>query len=274
MLHAVLIGLHAAAGVVCFAAGLLCIPLRAPGSWRFRVYAGSLVAMLGFVIGSIAYSWVGLDVATRLIFTGLVGLGLYMVWRSGSAYVKLSRQLFIRRPRRRCERRGFRCWTRVNVHLADDMHKIVPNKPLSPVLLVRGSPRARRDTAPRTLAAASRSQSCESVGWAAPPTPSAQQTRAGPEANANLWRTDKSDRTSDRHVPKRNDQPSAGRCATGNCRVATRRRWIRSALRRRAGGYETGWFRGWITRRPGQDVDAQRRAGQDPPPVYPFEPRF
>jgi hypothetical protein len=90
MLHAVLIGLHAAAGVVCFAAGLLCIPLRAPGSWRFRVYAGSLVAMLGFVIGSIAYSWVGLDVATRLIFTGLVGLGLYMVWRSGSAYVKLS----------------------------------------------------------------------------------------------------------------------------------------------------------------------------------------
>lgn len=92
MLHSVLIGLHAAAGVLCFAAGLLCIPLRAPESWRFRIYAGSLVAMLGFVIGSIAYSWVGLDVTTRLIFTGLAGLGLYMVWRMSRAYVRLSRQ--------------------------------------------------------------------------------------------------------------------------------------------------------------------------------------
>jgi hypothetical protein len=92
MLHSVLIGLHAAAGVICFAAGLLCIPLRAPGSWRFRVYAGSLLAMLGFVIGSIAYSWVGLSVTTRLIFTCLAGLGLYMVWRASRAYLRLRRQ--------------------------------------------------------------------------------------------------------------------------------------------------------------------------------------
>jgi hypothetical protein len=92
MLHSVLIVLHAAAGVLCFAAGLLCIPLRAVGSWRFRIYAGSLVAMLGFVIGSIAYSWVDLDVATRLIFTGLVALGVYMVWRASRAYVRLTRQ--------------------------------------------------------------------------------------------------------------------------------------------------------------------------------------
>src|SRR5947207_633188 len=79
MLHTVLIALHATAGVGCFAAGLLCIPLQAPGSWRFRVYAGSLLAMLAFVAGSIAVGWADLDMTTRLIFTGLLGLGLSLV---------------------------------------------------------------------------------------------------------------------------------------------------------------------------------------------------
>lgn len=92
MLHTVLIVLHATAGVVCFVAGLLCIPLRAPGSWRFRVYAGSLLAMLAFVAGAIAVGWAGLDTTTRLIFTGLTGLGLYMVWRAGRAHARLRRQ--------------------------------------------------------------------------------------------------------------------------------------------------------------------------------------
>lgn len=92
MLHTVLIVLHATTGVVSFAAGLLCIPLQAPGSWRFRVYAGSLLAMLAFVAGSIAVGWAGLDTTTRLIFTGLTGLGLYMVWRAGRAHTRLRRQ--------------------------------------------------------------------------------------------------------------------------------------------------------------------------------------
>jgi len=43
MLRTVLIALHAAAGAACFAAGLLCLPLRAARSWRFRV-CGSLLA--------------------------------------------------------------------------------------------------------------------------------------------------------------------------------------------------------------------------------------
>jgi hypothetical protein len=93
MLHSILIALHAAAGVACLAAGLLCLlPLRAPGSWRFRVYGGSLLAMLGFVAGSIAVSWAGLDVTTRLIYTGLGGLGLHMLWRAGRARARLRRQ--------------------------------------------------------------------------------------------------------------------------------------------------------------------------------------
>lgn len=92
MLHTVLIVLHAAAGVVCFAAGLLCVPLQVPGSWRFRVYAGSLLAMLAFVAWAIAVGWAGLDMTTRLIFAGLIGLGLYMVWRAGRAQARLRRR--------------------------------------------------------------------------------------------------------------------------------------------------------------------------------------
>lgn len=41
-----LIGLHSMAGVASFAAGVVSLRLRAPGSWRFRVYLGSLAAML------------------------------------------------------------------------------------------------------------------------------------------------------------------------------------------------------------------------------------
>ena len=70
MLHTVLIALHATAGVGCFAAGLLCIPLQAPGSWRFRVYAGSLLAMLAFV----------------------AGFALFLLWRAGRAHARLRRQ--------------------------------------------------------------------------------------------------------------------------------------------------------------------------------------
>jgi hypothetical protein len=92
MLHTMLIVLHASAGVVAFTAGLFCIPLRAAGSWRFRVYAGSLLAMLVFVIAAISVTWAGLDLGSRLIFTGLSALGIYMVWRAGRAWARLRRQ--------------------------------------------------------------------------------------------------------------------------------------------------------------------------------------
>jgi hypothetical protein len=75
MLHTVLIVLHATAGVACFAAGLLCIPLQAPGSWRFRAYLGSLLAMLAFVAGAIGVAWGGLGLTSRLVSSGLSGLG-------------------------------------------------------------------------------------------------------------------------------------------------------------------------------------------------------
>jgi hypothetical protein len=48
-------------------AGLLCLPLRAPGSWRFRFYSGSVLDMLAFVAGSVGVSWVGLDMRVRVV---------------------------------------------------------------------------------------------------------------------------------------------------------------------------------------------------------------
>lgn len=92
MLHTVLIVLHAAAGVAAFVVGLFCLPLRVAGSWRFRIYVGSLVAMLVFVLGAIAVSWADLSLTSRLVFTGLTALGLYMLWRAGQAQARLQRQ--------------------------------------------------------------------------------------------------------------------------------------------------------------------------------------
>lgn len=92
MLHTWLIVLHSIAGVASFAAGVASLRLRAPGSWRFRVYLGSLAAMLAFVAGAIAVSWGGLGAGERLVFAGLSGLGLYMVWRAGRAHTRLRRQ--------------------------------------------------------------------------------------------------------------------------------------------------------------------------------------
>lgn len=86
-------------GVACFAAGLLCIPLQAPGSWRFRVYAGSLMAMLGFVAAAIGVSWADLELTSRLVFSGLFGLGLYMAWRVYRAWARLRRPVSGWRPR-------------------------------------------------------------------------------------------------------------------------------------------------------------------------------
>lgn len=99
MLHTALIVLHAGAGAACFAAGVLCILLQAPGSWRFRVYAGSLMAMLGFVAAAIGVLWADLELTSRLVFSGLFGLRLYMAWRAYRAWARLRRPAPGWRPR-------------------------------------------------------------------------------------------------------------------------------------------------------------------------------
>ena len=89
MLHTVLIILHAAAALVCFAAGVLSLGLRAATSWRFRLYFWSLLAMLLFMAGAIAAHWTDLDPTARLIFLGLGILGLYLLWRAAHAGTRL-----------------------------------------------------------------------------------------------------------------------------------------------------------------------------------------
>jgi hypothetical protein len=90
MLHDVLIVLHAAAGVACFAAGVLA--LRPATGGPFRVYYGCLVAMLLFLVAAVAVAWPGLATSARLIDLGLAGLGTYMLWRATHVGTLLTRQ--------------------------------------------------------------------------------------------------------------------------------------------------------------------------------------
>jgi hypothetical protein len=92
MLHDVFIALHAVAAVVCFVAGVFSLGLPGPRSGRFRLYLGSLLAMLVFVALAIVVHWTRLDTTARLVFLGLLVLGLYMVWRAVDAGARLRRQ--------------------------------------------------------------------------------------------------------------------------------------------------------------------------------------
>ena len=89
MAHAILIAAHAVAGVVCFIAGALALRVSSPRSWQFRVFAGSLAAMLLFLAAAIGVDWGSLDATARLIYPGLFALGLYMGWRAVHATARL-----------------------------------------------------------------------------------------------------------------------------------------------------------------------------------------
>jgi hypothetical protein len=99
MAHTVLIALHALAGVVCFAAGVLSLPLSTTASWRFRTYAIALAALLVFMAAVVALDWPDLDTGTRIVFLALSGLGGYMVWRVVHAKALLDRRGDQWRPR-------------------------------------------------------------------------------------------------------------------------------------------------------------------------------
>ncbi len=91
MPHNVLIALHALAGVACFAAGVLSLRRSTRGSWWFRGYAISLAALVLFMIAVIAVDWPRLDTSARLVYSGLLLLGLYMLWRAWRAGIRLRR---------------------------------------------------------------------------------------------------------------------------------------------------------------------------------------
>ena len=81
MWHGLFITLHAAAGVIAFAAGCA-------ATVRCRWFAGffwSLVAMVVLLGLAVAVDWSTLDSATQLLFVAFLGLGGFMVWRAWCA---------------------------------------------------------------------------------------------------------------------------------------------------------------------------------------------
>lgn len=78
MLHLVLIGLHAAAGVIAFVAGVVAIR----GRGLFPLHLWSLVATIVLLISAVASDWNGLDPASAVLFVAFIVLGGFMVWRS------------------------------------------------------------------------------------------------------------------------------------------------------------------------------------------------
>jgi hypothetical protein len=85
-MYAALIGIHAAAGLMAVGAGFRVI---ATGDW-FRLYFGSLVACIAFVVGAVALDWDELDGGTRVLFVALFALGGYMILRGARAGRRLT----------------------------------------------------------------------------------------------------------------------------------------------------------------------------------------
>lgn len=85
-MYILLIVAHTVAGILAFAAG--CAVIRPPADVRgirFRLYFGSLVALVVFLVAAIGSHWADLATPTRVIYMLLTGLGLYMVWRGRQA---------------------------------------------------------------------------------------------------------------------------------------------------------------------------------------------
>jgi len=80
----VMIVLHAAAGVAAFAVGVAALePDRVRRHrWLPSLLAWLLAGMVLFMVGAMASHWADLAGAARIVFSGLVVLGLYMLHRA------------------------------------------------------------------------------------------------------------------------------------------------------------------------------------------------
>lgn len=59
MSHIVLVSLYSAVGLACIL--VVCLPLLATGSWRLRLYVGSLTAILAGLTVAVAAYWATLS---------------------------------------------------------------------------------------------------------------------------------------------------------------------------------------------------------------------
>lgn len=81
MVHAILIALHAAAGVVALGAGLFALR---DGRF-FAVYLGALAGTAVFLAAAVTVNWSHTDATARLLFAAFTGLALVMVGRAVAA---------------------------------------------------------------------------------------------------------------------------------------------------------------------------------------------
>jgi len=79
----VLIILHACSALVCFVTGVAIIsPQRAKRhTWLLPAFLISLIGLLAFMVGAMASHWSEIGATERIAFSGLVVLGLYMLYR-------------------------------------------------------------------------------------------------------------------------------------------------------------------------------------------------
>ncbi len=94
MLHDLLIAVHALSGVVSFVVG--CLLVFAPGYRTdrrlFDLYLWPLVGLVVFLLLVIVVDWPQLSDTERIIFSGLVLLGLYMLYRANQAREALNQR--------------------------------------------------------------------------------------------------------------------------------------------------------------------------------------
>ncbi len=85
-MYILLIVLHTVAGLLAFGFGCVVIrPTEDTRGVRFRIYLGSLVALVVFLVAAIGSHWPDLSTTPRVIYVALTGLGLFMVWRAWRA---------------------------------------------------------------------------------------------------------------------------------------------------------------------------------------------
>jgi len=98
VLHPLLIAGHAACAIAAFILGLLVIwdvPPKMTGP--LRAYVAALPLMLLFLLLAVAADWPGLDTSTRFIFSGLLVLGFYTLFRGEQAAREVQRSTVVDR---------------------------------------------------------------------------------------------------------------------------------------------------------------------------------
>lgn len=94
-MHSTFILLHAATATLAFFAGCVLIfsPTYMLNRWLFNLYSLSLVAMALLLAGAIFANWEEYSDVERIVFPGLLGLALFMLFRAwGAGLVSAAQQ--------------------------------------------------------------------------------------------------------------------------------------------------------------------------------------